>query len=55
MVLVLLFGKGSPPLCICHLCSQVGVLAEALQETADIRPRQQALHQSWTGCDLLQQ
>lgn len=38
-----------------YLCSQVRVLAQAGEETADVGPRQQALHQSWTGCDLLQQ
>lgn len=40
-------------LCMRHLCSQVRILAEAIQKTTDVRPRQQALHQSWTGCDLL--
>lgn len=53
MIVHVYVPASSHKLCMLHLCSQVRILAEAIQETADIWPRQQALHQSWTGCDLL--
>lgn len=40
---------------MCHLCSQVRVLAQAVEKAADVWPTQQALHQTWTGHDFLQQ
>ncbi len=53
--LVVDFNMSSISVRVYYLCSEVRVLAEAVQKAADVRPRQQTLHQPWTGRDLLEQ